>query len=83
MTAYRTREYTQALMAIADLFASRHWTYGVDGHVPDVEELAHAVDSLVSSLATNGDEWVQSGRFLVMADGFNGVDIFVHVGTTS
>ena len=82
-TSYRTREYTLALMAAAELFASRHWVYGIaDEHVPDVEELAETVDSLVLAIA-NGHEMVQSGRFLVMSDGLGGVDIFVQIGRTS
>ena len=83
-TSYRTREYTLALMAAAELFASRHWVYGIvaDEHVPDVEELAETVDSLVRAIA-NGHEMVQSGRFLVMSDGLGGVDIFVQIGRTS
>lgn len=83
-TSYRTREYTLALMAAAELFASRHWVYGIadEQHVPDVEELAETVDSLVRAIA-NGHEMVQSGRFLVMSDGLGGVDIFVQIGRTS
>lgn len=85
-TSYRTREYTMALMAAAELFASRHWVYGIaDGHVPDVEELAETVDSLVRAYDEGPErpEMVQSGRFLVMSDGLGGVDIFVQIGRTS
>ena len=65
-----------AVLAVAELFESRHWQYGGgDGmFVPDAEKLTHTIRDLetaaLAALAEDPDEkWaeIESGRFMVRA----------------
>lgn len=71
-----TRETAQALMAVAEVFQSRHWEYGGGQgfYVPDIEALARNVDELTAGAYRDADEspdgvgWCSSGRLVVMVN---------------
>ena len=75
-----------AAMVAADVFRSRRWSYGGHGqeaeHVPDVEEIAAKIASLLArcgAIDTAATVRVSSGRFLVESAG-DRASVWLHLG---